>query len=128
MLPELLHGEETRAWGDGAYQGQTDAIHRAAPRGAGLDAAALPVQGLGGRSRAGAEPDQVADAQPGRACVRDAEVEVRVHQGALPRTEEERQPVVCHPGAGESVHGTQATATGGAGINSAELRNSAEVR
>jgi IS5 family transposase len=23
MLPDLLHGEETRVWGDGAYQGQT---------------------------------------------------------------------------------------------------------
>ncbi len=32
VLPELLHGEETRVWGDGAYQGQTEAIHRAAPR------------------------------------------------------------------------------------------------
>jgi IS5 family transposase len=32
VLPELLHGEETRVWGDGAYQGQTEAIRRAAPR------------------------------------------------------------------------------------------------
>lgn len=32
VLPELLHGEETRVWGDGAYQGQSEAIHRAAPR------------------------------------------------------------------------------------------------
>ena len=32
VLPELLHGEETRVWGDGAYQGQTQAIHEYAPR------------------------------------------------------------------------------------------------
>ncbi len=32
VLPELLHGEETRVWGDGAYQGQTEAIHSVAPR------------------------------------------------------------------------------------------------
>ncbi len=32
VLAELLHGEETRVWGDGAYQGQSDTIHRAAPR------------------------------------------------------------------------------------------------
>jgi transposase, IS5 family len=32
VLPELLHGEETRVWGDGAYQGQTAAIHEVAPR------------------------------------------------------------------------------------------------
>src|SRR6202049_2185295 len=30
-LPVLLHGKETRVWGDSAYQGQTDVIHRHAP-------------------------------------------------------------------------------------------------
>jgi len=32
MLLELLHGGETKVWGDGGYQGQTEAIHEAAPR------------------------------------------------------------------------------------------------
>jgi IS5 family transposase len=31
-LPELLHGEETRVWGDQAYRGQTDVIQQWAPR------------------------------------------------------------------------------------------------
>jgi transposase, IS5 family len=31
MLPDLLHGEERKVWGDGAYQGQGKAIHEAAP-------------------------------------------------------------------------------------------------
>jgi IS5 family transposase len=31
MLPGLLHGEERKVWGDGGYQGQTEAIHQAAP-------------------------------------------------------------------------------------------------
>jgi len=31
MLPELLHGEERKVWGDGGYQGQTEAIRKAAP-------------------------------------------------------------------------------------------------
>jgi IS5 family transposase len=31
MLPDLLHGEETKVWGDGGYQGQTKAIKQAAP-------------------------------------------------------------------------------------------------
>ena len=26
MLPDLLHGEERKVWGDGGYQGQTEAI------------------------------------------------------------------------------------------------------
>jgi IS5 family transposase len=32
MLPELLHGEERKVWGDGGYQGQTDVIKEAAPK------------------------------------------------------------------------------------------------
>jgi len=31
-LPHLLHGNETRVWGDQGYQGQTAVIHAAAPR------------------------------------------------------------------------------------------------
>jgi IS5 family transposase len=32
VLPDLLHGEERKVWGDGGYQGQTEAIQEAAPR------------------------------------------------------------------------------------------------
>ena len=32
ILPDLLHGEGTRVWGDGAYQGQTEVIRQGAPR------------------------------------------------------------------------------------------------
>ena len=31
-LPQLLHGQETRVWGDSAYSGQTEAIREAAPK------------------------------------------------------------------------------------------------
>jgi IS5 family transposase len=31
MLPDLLHGAERKVWGDAGYQGQTEAIHAAAP-------------------------------------------------------------------------------------------------
>jgi IS5 family transposase len=30
-LPELLHGDETRVWGDAAYRGRTAAIRQRAP-------------------------------------------------------------------------------------------------
>jgi len=30
VLPDLLHGEETRVWGDQAYRGQTEVIHQCA--------------------------------------------------------------------------------------------------
>jgi IS5 family transposase len=32
VLPELLHGEETRVWGDQAYRGQTEVIQQCAPQ------------------------------------------------------------------------------------------------
>jgi len=32
VLPELLHGEETRVWGDQGYVGQTEVIHECAPQ------------------------------------------------------------------------------------------------
>lgn len=32
VLPDLLHGDETRVWGDQAYRGQGEAIRKAAPR------------------------------------------------------------------------------------------------
>ena len=32
VLPDLLHGEETRVWGDQAYRGQTEVIKRNAPK------------------------------------------------------------------------------------------------
>jgi IS5 family transposase len=31
VLEDLLHGDETRAWGDSAYTGQTETLRRAAP-------------------------------------------------------------------------------------------------
>ena len=31
MLADLLHGQERKVWGDGAYQGQGEAIRQAAP-------------------------------------------------------------------------------------------------
>ena len=32
VLPDLLHGEETKVWGDSAYQGQTDVLRQHAPK------------------------------------------------------------------------------------------------
>jgi transposase, IS5 family len=32
VLPELLHGQETRVWGDSAFSGQRDVMQRHAPR------------------------------------------------------------------------------------------------
>ena len=31
VLPQLLHGEETRVWGDQAYRGQSEVMHKVSP-------------------------------------------------------------------------------------------------
>jgi IS5 family transposase len=49
MLPDLLHGEERKVWGDGGYQGQSEAIREAAPYGPGHDLPQDEVQELCGR-------------------------------------------------------------------------------
>src|SRR5215813_6637192 len=58
----------------------------------------------------GEKPDQVEGAGEGRACVSGDEVEVRICQGALPRTEEERASALCHLRSSEPVCEPQETA------------------
>jgi IS5 family transposase len=43
MLADLLHGHERKVWGDGAYQGQGEAIRQAAPQCPGHDLAANQI-------------------------------------------------------------------------------------
>ena len=117
VLPELLHGEETKVWGDQAYRGQTEAIHEVRATGAGPDQPTLSLQRPHRRRRARAQPDEVAGALQGGARVSDHEAEVRVREGALPRTREERQPAVCHLRPGQPLHRPLDTAAAGAGIS-----------
>jgi IS5 family transposase len=46
MLPDLLHGEERKVWGDGAYQGQREAIRQAGSASARYDQPESPIQEL----------------------------------------------------------------------------------
>ena len=43
VLPELLHGEETRVWGDQAYRGQSGCHSGMCAAGAGLHPSALSL-------------------------------------------------------------------------------------
>src|SRR5271167_1453386 len=89
--------------------------------GPGLHPSALPLQGSGGRSGAGEEPDQVDGALEGGARVWGDEAEVRICEAALSWTEEERQPVVCGVRAGEPVSVAEKTAASGASLTAAKL-------
>ena len=44
VLPELLHGEETKVWGDQAYRGQTESDAGSGARGAGHDHAGIAIR------------------------------------------------------------------------------------
>src|SRR6202140_4253596 len=84
--------------------------------GAGLHAQAISLKGPYRESGTSQEPDQVAGAVQGRACVRGDEAEIRFCESALPRTAEERQPVVHDLRSGEPVPGSQAIAAHDCGV------------
>jgi hypothetical protein len=63
------------------------------------------------------KPDEVESAGQGGARVWGAEAEVRIREVALPRTKEERQPVVCHVCSGEPVPSTEKAAAHRRGLD-----------
>ena len=115
VLAELLHSEETRVWGDQGYVGQTEVIHQAAPRARDCTHR---------RYRYKDRVDEVERAKNrNKSRVRSkvervpsAEIEIRVREGTLQRTQEERQSIVCRVRPGQSVYGSQETAALGDGL------------
>jgi transposase, IS5 family len=117
-VPDLLHREETRVYGDRGYQG----CHRL-DQGGGAECQGLhqpagaPAVGRG-RGGASEEPDQEPDPGTGGARVPCAQAAVRVCEGALPRADEERQSGVHGAGAGEPCDGAATSAGLGASVAS----------
>jgi len=88
VLPDLLHGEETRVYGDQAWdRAGSSASTLPGPQ---LHQPALPAQGPGGRSTASEEPHQVQGTCQGRARRRGDQAHLRVREGALPWAGEKR--------------------------------------
>ena len=90
ILPDLLHGEETRVWGDGAYQGQREVIRECAPGARDYTQRRCRYKNQIVDEVAGEESDEVARAGEGRARVSSDEAAVRICESALSRAEEER--------------------------------------
>jgi len=65
MLPDLLHGEERKVWGESAYQGQGEAIRKGGAAGARYDQSASAVQGLCGRDTKSEESGKGTSARQG---------------------------------------------------------------
>src|SRR5437773_2314386 len=115
VLPDLLHGEETRVWGDQAYRGQTEVIRECAPQARDCTHRRYRYKdGVDEVERA--EPEQVEGALEGGARVCGDEAEVRICEATLSRTEEECHPTVRGGRAGESVLGAEKTVALGTGL------------
>ena len=103
VLPDLLHGRETRVWGDQAYRGQRAVIRRHAPRpGTSPTAAIATAASRPGRARQ--KPHQVEGAGPGRAFDRGRQTGVRLCQSALSRASQEPASPAGDLRTGQSVH------------------------
>jgi IS5 family transposase len=75
VLPELLHGQKTRVWGDRAYQGQTQVIRQCAPKAKDMTQR---------RCRNRGKVDEVERAKNrNKSRVRESRTRVRCHQEPL---------------------------------------------
>ena len=95
ILPDLLHGDETRVWGDQAYKGKTQVIREHAPK-------ALDFTNRRYRFKQridevqGRRTDQIEGAREGGACVRRDQGRVRLREGALSWIGQECQSTLHH--------------------------------
>jgi IS5 family transposase len=85
VLPDLLHGNETRVWGDQAYRGQRAVIRRHTPRARDFVNRPLSPSRCRGGGLAGEKPDQIQRAGQSRASDRNHQAGVRLRQGAVSR-------------------------------------------
>ena len=84
VLGDLLHGNETRVYGDQAYKSQSEVIRAEAPKARDFTIGSANGSTTSTR-RSGEESDQVAHPRPSRALHRRDQAGVRLQQGALSR-------------------------------------------
>ncbi len=117
-IPELLHGEERRMYGDSAYHHQKDLIATKAPLAKDFTNERTRLEGLGGRRGEAEEPDEVSGSREGGACLCGGEAAMGFHEGALSRPCEEYDAGIRGACVGESVH----DATAIRGVSVPEIR------
>ena len=94
VLPDLLHGEETRRVGRSSLCGQTRSHPEVRTAGAGLTHRRYRYKDRVDEVVREAESDEVAHSLPSRACVCGDQTEVRICEATLPRAEEKRHPAI----------------------------------
>jgi IS5 family transposase len=104
-LPDLLHRQEQRVYGDCAYASQGELIHSKASQAADMtNKDSAPGQSDRGTGAYG-QSRQVARALTRGARLRRGQEAVGLHQGALPRAGQERHTRLRGHGAGQPVPG-----------------------
>jgi len=89
MLPDLLHGDEKKVWGDAGYQGQTEAIREAAPNAQDMTCRRVKTKAGVDEETKAQEPNQVARQGEGGMALSHPEAGLWIYKGALSRLEEE---------------------------------------
>ena len=113
MLPDLLHGEEKKVWGDGGYQGQTDVIHSVAPEAQDMTCRRTHIR-TAWMKKSGARTGISQGAGQGGMALPYLEARVWIYQGSLPGIEEESPMAVGCLRPGEPIPASQtAGPTGG---------------
>ena len=110
VLPELLHGRETRVWGDQAYRGKRAVIRQKAPRARDFTNRRYRHRGILDAAERARNCTESKGAGQSGAPDRHHQAGVRFRQCALPRAQEERPPPHCHLRAGQPVHGAPPSA------------------
>ena len=93
-LPELLHGEEIRVWGDSAYQGQSEVIRKHAPKATDFTHRRYRYKNQVDEVQRAKDREQVQRAGQGRASLPRHQASVRLREDALQGVGEERASVV----------------------------------
>jgi IS5 family transposase len=102
-LPDLLHGNEQRVYGDSAYASQKALIAGKAPKAKDFTNQRVRRQGEVDEGAAGQEPQQVAHPCSGRARVLRGQAAVGLWQGALPRAAKNATRAFTALGAGQHL-------------------------
>jgi hypothetical protein len=100
VLPNLLHGRETRVWGDQAYRGQRAVIRRDAPKASDFINRRYRHRGVMD------EAERANNRTESKVCAESigSSKGVRLRQGTLPRIGKERSSPHRHLRTGQSVH------------------------
>ena len=104
VLPELLHGRETRVWGDQAYRGQRAVIRQHAPKARDFTNRRYRYRGMVDLVERAKNRTKSKVRARVRAFDRDRQAGLWLCQSALPRPQKERAPAAGDLRTCQSVH------------------------